>query len=124
MTGVQTCALPICFPAEREQIFSYIADNKINGVILVSADRHRSDAWIIDRKKGYNLYEFESSKLTNLHTHHIMPGSIFGYNKTCSFGILDFDTKAKDPKVTYKIVSIDGEIMNSIMIRRSELEVK
>jgi len=114
----------IGFPEEREEIFSFIANNKINGVVLVSADRHRSDAWIIDRKKGYNFYEFESSKLTNLHTHPIMPGSIFGYNKTDSFGIIDFDTKVKDPKVTYKIVSIDGEIMNSIMIRRSELEVK
>ncbi len=69
----------------------------VDGVILISADRHRSDAWKIERENGYDLYEFESSKLTNIHTHKIMLGALFGYNQKCSFGLLTFDTTKTDP---------------------------
>ena len=35
----------------------------------VIADRHRTDVYKIERPKGYDLWEFETSKLTNMHTH-------------------------------------------------------
>jgi alkaline phosphatase D len=106
---------------EREQIFSFLETNKIDGVILISADRHRSDAWKIERENGYDLYEFESSKLTNIHTHKIMPGAIFGYNKKCSFGLLTFDTTRSDPEVTYQIISIDNELIWEYSLKKSQL---
>lgn len=109
------------YKSEREQIFSFLEANKINGVILIAADRHRSDAWKIERQKGYTLYEFESSRLSNIHTHKIMPGSIFGYNEKCSFGLLAFDTTRKDPQVTYRIVNIDNEIIREFSVNRSQL---
>jgi phosphodiesterase/alkaline phosphatase D-like protein len=31
------------YPEEREEIFSFLAKNEIERVVLVSADRHRSD---------------------------------------------------------------------------------
>jgi alkaline phosphatase D len=106
---------------EREQIFSFLESNKIDGVILISADRHRSDAWKIERENGYNLYEFESSKLTNIHTHKIMPGAVFGYNKKCSFGLLTFDTTKSDPEVIYQIISIDDELIWEFSLKKSQL---
>jgi alkaline phosphatase D len=106
---------------EREQIFSFLETNMIDGVILISADRHRSDAWKIERENGYDLYEFESSKLTNIHTHKIMPGAIFGYNKKCSFGLLTFDTTRSDPEVTYQIISIDNELIWEFSLKKSQL---
>jgi len=106
---------------EREQIFSFLEDNRIDGVVLISADRHRSDAWKIERKDGYDLYEFESSKLTNIHTHSIMPGALFGYNKKCSFGLLTFDTTKTDPEVTYQIISIDDEVIWKLTLKKSQL---
>jgi len=109
------------YKAEREEIFSFIARQRIEGVLLLSADRHRSDVWKIERPGAYDLYEFESSKLTNVHTHPLMPGALFGYNARCSFGLLDFDTEASDPEVTYRIVNIDGEVVHSVTVRRSEL---
>jgi alkaline phosphatase D len=110
------------FKDEREKVFSFIEEEKIEGVVLLSADRHRSEAWQIERLKGYDFYEFESSKLTNRHTHWVMPESIFGYNEKCSFGLLEFNTTKKDPELTFKIVSIDNEIINTITVRRSQLE--
>jgi alkaline phosphatase D len=110
------------FKEEREKIFSFIEENKIEGVILISADRHRSDAWKIQRENGYDFYEFESSKLTNVHTHQVFSESIFGYNEKCSFGLLKFNTVKVDPEITYQVVNMDNEVMNEITIRRSQLE--
>ncbi len=109
------------YKTEREQIFSFLESNKIDGVILIAADRHRSDIWKIERPNGYPLYEFESSRLTNIHTHKVMPGSLFGYNKKCSFGLLQFDTAAPDPQVTYKIINIDKEVIYTFSLKKSQL---
>ena len=112
------------FKEERKEIFDFLAENKIDGVILLSADRHRSDAWKIERQNGYPLYEFESSRLTNQHVHELMPKALFGYNEKQSFGLLTFDTTLPDPIVTYKIVSIDNEIVHELTIRKSEISNK
>jgi alkaline phosphatase D len=109
------------FKEEREEIFSFLEQSGIDGVILISADRHRSDAWRIERPDGYDLYEFESSRLTNIHTHEVMPGCLFGYNEKCSFGKLSFDTTKPDPVVTYTIVNIDNEVIHTLSLKRSEL---
>jgi alkaline phosphatase D len=109
------------FPEEREEIFALIDDNSIDGVVLLSADRHRSDAWKIPRPDGYPLYDLMSARLTNVEIHELMPGALFGYNEECSFGLLTFDTTDSDPKVTYEVVNIDGETVHSLTIKRSEL---
>jgi alkaline phosphatase D len=110
------------FPKEREEIFSFISENNIAGVLLISADRHRSDAWKVDLPNGYTSYDLMSSKLTNIHTHDLMEGSLFGYNKKCSFGTLEFDTTAEDPTVSYTIKSIDNEEIHKLTIFKSQLD--
>jgi len=109
------------FRDERNEIFGFLEDNKIDGVILISADRHRSDARRIDRQNGYPLYEFESSRLTNQHKHGVKPGAIFGYNKKQSFGLLTFDTTRPEPTVTYQIVSIDNEVIHTFTLKKSNI---
>ncbi|MHC4309175.1 MAG: alkaline phosphatase D family protein [Planctomycetota bacterium] len=112
------------YKLEREDIFSFLEENKIDGVILISADRHRSDIWKIERTNGYALYEFESSKLTNIHTHRLIPDALFGYNKKCSFGLLEFNTGLSDPRVTYQIISIDNEVIHTFSLLKSQLTHK
>ena len=112
------------YKKEREEIFSFLEANKIDGVILLSADRHRSDVWKIERPDGYDLYEFESSKLTNIHTHKLIPGALFGYNKKCSFGLLRFDTTIPDPQVSYQIINIDNEVIHTLSLKKSRLTHK
>ena len=111
------------FKKEREEIFRFLEDNKIEGVALMSADRHRSDAWHIERPNGYGFYEFNSSRLTNQHVHPTMvkQGAIFSYNKKQSFGLVTFDTAADKPAVTYDVYSIDGEKIDSLTVDRSKL---
>lgn len=108
---------------ERNEIFDFLTENEIEGVFLLSADRHRSDAWKIERKGDYPLYEFMSSRLTNHHVHPLRPQALFGYNEKQSFGLLNFDTTLPDPVVTYKIISIDNEIIHTLTIKKSEMEI-
>ena len=110
------------YKKEREEIFSFLTENKIDGVVLMSADRHRSDLWKIERKNDYDLYEFESSKLTNTHTHKEMPGVEFSYNEKCSFGKVIFNTKKEKPSITYEIWNIDNEKVFEKVIFVSELK--
>jgi alkaline phosphatase D len=109
------------YPEEREEIFSFINRHKIDGVVLLSADRHRSDVYKIERESGYPFYEFESSRLTNEHSHTTMKDAIFSYNALQSFGLLSFDTTRTDPEVTYTIVNIDGVEIFDITVKRSQL---
>jgi alkaline phosphatase D len=110
------------FQEQRKEIFDFLHDERIEGIILISGDRHRSDAWKIQREEGYDFYEFESARLTNIHTHGLMPEAIFGYNEKNSFGILHFDTTQADPVVTYKIYNIENELINQLTLKRSQLE--
>ncbi len=109
------------FKEERTQIFDFLTENKVEGVLLMSADRHRSDLWKIERPNDYTLYEFNSSRLTNQHVHPEMAAAVFSYNKKQSFGTVDIDTTLDDPAITYRVVSIDGEEIHSHTVRRSEL---
>lgn len=108
--------------AERKEILGFLGEQKIKGVVFLAADRHRSDSWKTDRAGDYPLYEFMSSRLTNIHTHQIMEASLFGYNEKCSFGLVEFDTQKSDPELTYRIVNIDNEELYHLTLKRSELE--
>ncbi|MHC4636800.1 MAG: alkaline phosphatase D family protein [Planctomycetota bacterium] len=114
------------FRDEREEIFGFLEENKIDGVVLISADRHRSDARKIERPNGYSFYEFESSWLTNDigSRSGLVPGAIFGYNEKPSFGLLSFDTTIPDPTVTFQIISIDNEAVHSLTLKKSDISHK
>lgn len=111
------------YPEEREEIFSFIEAEKIEGVFLIAADRHRTDLRISARPDGYDFYEFESSRLTNRHTHPVVktPGLVWGHSKTCSFGLMKFDTTAADPTVTFDAITIDGEVVHTHTLPLSKL---
>ncbi|MBE3069403.1 MAG: alkaline phosphatase D family protein, partial [Planctomycetes bacterium] len=108
-------------PEEREEIFSCIAREKIDGVVLLSGDRHRSEAWKIERPGSYPLYEFESSKLTNTSTAKARKEALFSYNKGNLFGLLVFDTTVLDPTVTFLVMTINGGEARSLTVKRSEI---
>ena len=114
------------YPEERTEIYQYIADQKIPGVVILSADRHRSDAYKVDTKiEGmYPLFEFSSSRLTNQHVHKLIDHSLFGYNEKQSFGRVDFDLTVEDPTVKYTIINIDGKAIHDLTVKLSQLQFK
>ena len=112
------------FKEERNEIFAFLEKEKIEGVILMSADRHRSDLWKIKRKNAYPLWEFNSSRLTNIHVHSTMKAAEFSYNAKQSFGLVSFDTTLDDPAVTYAVRNIDGKEVFSKTLKRSAMAHK
>ncbi len=106
---------------ERDEIFDLINDRKIDGVILISGDRHRSDIWKIERPNGYPLYEFVSAKVTNQHTHKTFPNAVWSYNKGNFWGQLNFDLRPDDPVMTFKCVDSSGEVVKEFPLTLSEL---
>lgn len=109
------------YPDEREEIFSFIEEAQIDGVVLLAGDRHRADVWKIERNEGYDLYEFENGRLTNIHTHDAVEGSLYSYNDKPHFGRLRFDTTKADPTITYDIINITGEVVHSTTLKHSQL---
>ena len=108
---------------EREDIFSFLTENDITGIFLLSADRHRHDAWKHYREGTYPLYEFTSSRLTNIHYHALIPQALFGYNEKNGFAILTFNTEAGQPYVVYTVYSIDNELIHRIRVYLHQMGV-
>lgn len=109
------------YKKERATIFNFLTENKIGGVLLLSADRHRHDAWKHERAGDYPLYEFTSSRLTNIHYHELRAGALFGYNEKNGFGLLEFNTKAEQPYLIFKIINIDNELIDQVRIYLHQL---
>jgi alkaline phosphatase D len=93
-------------------------------VLLISADRHRTEIWKIERPKGYPLYEFESSKLTNNHTHGTRKEAVWSYNKGNYFALFRFDLTKADPEVTFKAVNMEGRVLKEFPLKRSQMQAK
>ena len=110
------------FPKEREEIFDFLTHNHIAGVLLMSSDRHRSDVWVNKRKGAYDLHEFESGYLTNVHTHPANPEAEFSYNGKNTFGLMEFDTTKADPEITCQYWTLTGELVYTQTLKRSMLE--
>ncbi len=109
---------------ERKEIFDYLTDNSIPGVFLLSADRHRHDAWKHQRENDYPLYEFTSSRLTNIHYHKIREKSLFGYNQKNGFGLIEFNMAPEQPYLVFKVINIDGELISQIRVYHHQLTKK
>jgi alkaline phosphatase D len=109
------------FQHERTEIFDFLANNNINGVVLLSGDRHRTDIRKIERPNGYTLYDWENCRLTNQIVHPFEPGAMYEYNAKQCFGLLTFDTSKPDPSVTFDAYSIDNEKVFSMTSKLSDL---
>jgi alkaline phosphatase D len=110
------------YTKERKEIFDFLTQHKIEGVVLLSADRHRHDAWKHIRPDDYALYEFTSSRLTNIHYHELRTGALFGYNEKAGFGMLEFNTKTPQPYMVFRIMSIDNELIDQMRIYLHQLK--
>ncbi len=110
----------------REEVFQFIEQNRIGGVLLLSGDRHGARAFKIKRPSGFVLHEFEAATLGGV------PGpgpfapdrsaQIFGYGGgLIAFGEFSFDFGKPDPEVTFRLINEEGEALETHTFRRSEL---
>lgn len=109
--------------AERDEIFDLIARERINGVLLLSGDRHRTDVRRLPRPGAYDLYEVESGRLTNLNFHKPEGSTLFVYTDSQTFSVITCDTTLPDPTLRIEIANIEGKNVWEHMLRLSELSV-
>ena len=114
------------YPEEREEIFNFIEKEKIEGVLLISADRHRIDLRKVDRPNGYDFYEFVSGRLTNKHVHPVVKtdGLIWGYNDTCGYCLLQINTRKKDPSLVLEAYDLNGKKLFAQEVKASSFSFK
>jgi alkaline phosphatase D len=114
---------------ERNEIFDFIRDEKINGVVLISGDTHVAELNAIPWSKngGYDFYDLASSPLAQDTVDSWLPRRperrirqvYFG---SVNFGLLTFDMTAADPVLEYNAINYWGEsVWDPFRIRASEL---
>ncbi len=113
-------------PKTRQAIFDLIEENEIPGVLLISGDRHGSRGFTIEQPSGYKFYEFGSGSLGGLggqpaRTDAWKDVQLYGESEMFAFGEFEFDTKIKDPTVTFRLIKAGGEEMYKLTLSKSQL---
>lgn len=112
-------------PDGREEIFNFIEQNKIGGILLISGDRHGARGFRIPRPSGFEFYEFEPACLGGRNGPPVKSPKwttqLYGFENKFAFGEFTFDLSQTDPTVTYKLVQSDGESLYELMLKRSQL---
>ena len=111
----------------REEIFRFIEENRIGGVLLLSGDRHGARGFRIDLPSGLSLYEFEPASLGGV------PGppayasdrsaQLFGYaDGVTAFGEFTFESTSTGPSVTFRLIDEAGTVLEEHAFLLSRLK--
>ncbi|WP_442507843.1 alkaline phosphatase D family protein [Novipirellula sp. SH528] len=107
----QTMTQPDCwssFARERQQIFDHITENKIDGVVLLSGDRHFTAGYQV---QGRHL-EFTSGPLGSGNaTLHDNPERFSGYDEGKMWVVLELDPTAAEPQLAYEFWQAGGGLL-------------
>lgn len=101
----------------REELFSFIENENIPGVLLVSGDRHGTRGFTIPRTSGFSFYEFQVASLGGVPgpdaTAKDTSSQLFGYHgrDTVAFGEFTFDVRGGKSLVTFRLVDQFGNIL-------------
>ena len=115
------------FPAEYNDFLDFLAENKINGVVFFTGDRHHSEIIKLDRKGAYPLFDITASPLTS-GTHSFggpekdNPARVLGIDKLQNYARVSFMGKSSDRKMQVEFLGINGELINSWSISQKELK--
>lgn len=104
------------FMSERNEIFDFIRDEGITGVVCISGDSHMGELNCIPRSTegGYDIYDFCSSPLAQ------MPAVKFTrqtpevrvrdpWTRSVNVGLLRFDMTGETPTLTYTLHDVLGD---------------
>ena len=117
------------FMTERNEIFNFIRDEKITGVVLLSGDTHVGELNAIpwSEQGGYDLYDLVSSPLAQNTSQKFVNQKPEvrirkPYSGSTNFGVIDFDMTAQIPTLTFRLVgSHGGAVWQPLSLRANEL---
>jgi len=117
------------FLSERNEIFDFIRDHNISGIVLLSGDTHYGEVNAVpwSEKGGYDFYNFVSSPLAQATSNSFLKRKPevrirTPYSGTTNFGVIDFDLTADIPVLTFNLVGVHGgAVLQPVMLKASEL---
>ena len=114
------------FPVEYQELMNFLKENKINGVVFVTGDRHHSEIIKVDRPGSYPLYDITVSPLTS-GTHTFSgpeknnPNRIFGLDEKQNYARFSFSGKRGERKMTVQYLGLKGENLGEWSVSEKEL---
>lgn len=114
------------FPVEYEELMQFIYDNKINGVLFVTGDRHHSEVIKLDRKNAYTLYDVTVSPLTS-HAAKTQGAEINNPDRVGiemaeqNFGRFTVSGEGRERKLTVEFIGLKGSLLYSWSVMASDL---
>ena len=117
------------FPHEKQDFLAFLADNRVEGVLFLSGDRHHTELLRLEREEVYPLYEFTSSSLTagtaypKQETDNPLrvPDTWVTYQH--NFGLITVEGPKDDRALVLRTLKPDGTELWNHRIPRSELSV-
>lgn len=117
------------YEREYNQLIDGIKAEKIEGVLFISGDIHRSEIIKMEQENYYPLYEISASSITagsypakkETTSKYVIPESICNVN---NFVLVDVNGKRKERQLLIKIIRHDGVEHFSYTIHENELKLK
>ncbi len=104
------------YMTERNEIFDFIRENDIGGVVCISGDSHMGELNCIPRSEqgGYDIYDFCSSPLAqmpaNKNTRQTPEVRVRDtWMRSVNVGVMRFDLTGEVPTLTYNLHDVLGE---------------
>jgi alkaline phosphatase D len=114
------------YPSEYDELMNFLKDNKINGVLFLTGDRHHSEVIKIDRPGTYPLYDVTVSSFTAGTTgfdgpEKTNPYRVFELANKQNYGKFSFSGRRGDRKLVIEFLGIKGEKLGEWSISEKEL---
>lgn len=115
---------------ERNEIFDFIRDENISGVVCISGDSHMGELNCIPRSGdgGYDLYDFCSSPLAqmpaNKNTRQAPEVRVRDtWTRSVNVGLMHFDMTGDTPTLTYTLHDVAGEsVWDALVLTPADLK--
>jgi alkaline phosphatase D len=111
------------FPSERKRLLDLIVNNRIEGVIFISGDRHFAELSELRPEGGYPLYELTSSALNFPHPSGQTGDNRFRIGEPCTmenFGEIRIRWEG-DPLIDLSIRDLAGDVRLATSVSLAEL---
>ncbi len=114
-------------PVEYQEFMDFISDNKINGVIFLTGDRHHSEIIKVDRPGTYSLYDITVSPLTS-GTHSFggaeknNPYRVLGIDQKQNYARFSFTGNSGNRQLKVEFFGVKGDALGTWNISEKELK--
>lgn len=115
------------YSVEYKEMMDFIRDNKINGVLFLTGDRHHSEIIKVDRPGTYPLFDITVSPLTSgTHTfggaEKNNPYRVLGIDEKQNYAKFSFSGKRNERRLMVEFFGVKGDKLGQWSVSENELK--